>query len=108
MDANKPRVAIADVAPRADSAKSPSALFTQVVRGDLQFSGILEVPSPSFYPPQPPSLPAELKPPIWIDPPTNPNFLGFGNLTPYNTEAAIQPCLLHLRTPPSTPVSEHH
>src|SRR5882762_5524123 len=62
MDANKPRVAIADFVSRADSAKSHSTLFTQIVRDDLQFSGILEVPSPSFYPPQAPSIPAELKP----------------------------------------------
>src|SRR5260370_31686278 len=50
MDANKPRVAIADFVPRADSAKAHSTLFTQIVRDDLQFSGILELPSPSFYP----------------------------------------------------------
>src|SRR5258708_8206337 len=43
------------------SAKAHSTLFTQIVRDDLQFSGILEVPSPSFYPPQAPSIPAELE-----------------------------------------------
>ena len=51
----KLRVAVADFAPRADQAKNHSALFTQVVRDDLQFSGILELVSPSFYPPQAPS-----------------------------------------------------
>ena len=81
LDANKPRLAIADFAARSEAAKSHASLFTQVVRDDLQLSGILEVPSPSFYPPQAPSIPAELKPAIWIDPPTNANFLGFGNLS---------------------------
>jgi hypothetical protein len=57
-EVNKPRVAIADFAARADSAKGHSALFTQVVRDDLQFSGILELASPSFYPPQAPGVPA--------------------------------------------------
>src|SRR5258708_9508629 len=71
MDANKPRVAIADFAHPADSVKPHASLFTQAVRDDLQFSGILDVPSPSFYPPQPPSLPAELKPALCIHPPTN-------------------------------------
>ena len=103
-DTNKPRVAIADLVPRADSAKSHASLFTQVVREDLQFSGILEVPSPSFYPPQAPSVPAELKPAIWIDPPTNANFLGFGNLTESTAEVAIEAWLYDVRNPSSQAV----
>ena len=103
-DTNKPRIAIADFAPRADSAKPHAFLFTQVVRDDLQFSGILEVPSPSFYPPQAPSIPAELKPAIWIDPPTNANFLGFGNLTESVTEVAIEAWLYDVRNPSSQAV----
>jgi TolB protein len=104
MDANKPRVAIADFVPRADSAKPHAFLFTQVVRDDLQFSGILEVPSPSFYPPQAPSIPAELKPAIWIDPPTNANFLGFGNVTESVAEVAIEAWLYDVRNPSSQAV----
>jgi TolB protein len=100
----KQRIAVADFIPRADSAKSHSALFTQVVRDDLQFSGILEVPSPSFYPPQAPSAPAELKPGVWIDPPTNANFLGFGNLTESSAEVAIEAWLYDLRNPSSQAV----
>ncbi|HEV1993008.1 MAG TPA: hypothetical protein VGR03_01645, partial [Candidatus Acidoferrum sp.] len=34
MDANKPRLAIADFAARSDSAKPHASLFTQVVRDD--------------------------------------------------------------------------
>src|SRR6267378_2229223 len=103
-DTNKPRVAIADFAARADSTKSHASLFTQIVRDDVQFSGILEVPSPSFYPPQAPSLPAELKPAMWIDPPTNANFLGFGNLAESNTEVAIEAWLYDVRNPSSQAV----
>ena len=103
-DANKPRLAIADFAPRADSAKSHSTLFTQLVRDDLQFSGILELASPSFYPPQAPSVPAELKPAVWIDPPTNANFLGFGNLTESTAEVAIEAWLYDVRSPSSQAV----
>jgi len=100
----KPRIAVADFSPRADSAKSHSTLFTQVVRDDLQFSGIIEVPSPSFYPPQPPSAPAELKPGVWIDPPTNANFLAFGNLTETPAEVAIEAWLYDVRSPASQAV----
>ena len=100
----KPRIAIADFAPRSDSAKSHAALFTQVVRDDLQFSGILELASPSFYPPQPPAVPAELKNAAWIDPPTNANFVGFGNLEESTSEAAIQAWLFDVRNPSTQPV----
>src|SRR6266478_6997118 len=48
LGVDKPRVAVADFAARADNAKSHSQLFTQVVRDDLQFSGILDLVSPSF------------------------------------------------------------
>jgi len=104
MDVNKPRVAIADFAARADSAKSHAAAFTQIVRDDLQFSGILEVPSPSFYPPQPPSVPAELKYGTWIDPPTNANFVGFGNVSESAAEVAIEAWLFDVRSVSAQPV----
>src|SRR4051812_2894695 len=61
LGVDKPRVAVADFAPRADNAKSHSQLFTQVVRDDLQFSGILDLVSPSFYPTQVPTVPTELR-----------------------------------------------
>src|SRR5712664_3985067 len=104
MDANKPRLAIADFAARSDSAKPHASLFTKVVRDDLQFSGILELASPSFYPPQAPSVPAELKPAVWIDPPTNANFLGFGNLSESTAEVAIEAWLYDVRNPSSQAV----
>src|SRR6202158_5154623 len=62
-----PRIAVADFAARNAATKNHSALFTQVVRDDLQFSGILELVSPSFYPQQMPSIPAELKNTSWTD-----------------------------------------
>jgi TolB protein len=100
----KPRVAIADFAARSDAAKPHAFLFTQVVRDDLQFSGILELASPSFYPPPPPSVPAELKYTVWIDPPTNANFVGFGNLSESTAEVAIEAWLYDVRNPSSQPV----
>jgi TolB protein len=100
----KPRIAIADFGPRSDSAKSHASLFTQVVREDLQFSGILELASPSFYPPQAPTVPTELKNGAWIDPPTSANYVGFGNLSESTSEVAIQAWLYDVRNPSSQPV----
>lgn len=100
----KIRVAVADFASRSDAAKSHAALFTQVVRDDLEFSGILELASPSFYPPEPPAVPAELKYAAWTELPTNANFVGFGNLTESTSEVAIQAWLFDVRNPSSQPV----
>ncbi len=104
MDINKPRVAVSDFGARSDSVKPHSSLFTQVVREDLQFCGILELASPSFYPPPPPSVPAELKFATWIDPPTKANFVGFGNLLESTSEVAIEAWLYDVRNPASQAV----
>jgi TolB protein len=100
----KQRVAVADFAPRADQAKNHSALFTQVVRDDLQFCGILDLVSPSFYPPQVPSQPSELRNLSWTDAPANANMVAFGNLTESSPEVAIQGWLFDVRNPSSQPV----
>jgi TolB protein len=101
LGVEKPRVAVADFAARADSAKNHSALFTQVVRDDLQFSGILELVSPSFYPSQVPSVPAELKNLAWTDPPVKADLVAFGNLTESSAEVEIQAWLYDVRSPSS-------
>src|SRR5262249_6095248 len=71
LGVEKPRVEMADFAPKTDVAKPHSSLFTQVVRNDLGFSGILELASPSFYPQQQPNVPSELRYASWTDPPVN-------------------------------------
>src|SRR5713226_2334068 len=65
LGVEKARVAVADFAPRSPSAQPLAKIFTDVVRSDLDFSGILELVSKSFYPLQAPSVPAELKPAAW-------------------------------------------
>ena len=100
----KIRVALADFGPRSATAKPHASLFTQVVRDDLQFSGVVELASPSFYPSQPPTVPAELKAPAWIEQPTNASYIGFGNLTESTSEVTIQAWLFDLRNPSSPPV----
>jgi TolB protein len=98
LGVEKPRVAVADFAPRADNAKSHSQLFTQVVRDDLQFSGILDLVSPSFYPTQVPSAPAELRNTDWTTPQVNANLVAFGNLTE-SSEVVISGWAYDVRSP---------
>ena len=85
----KPRIAVSDFAPKTDNAKSHATLFTTVVRDDLAFSGVVDLASPSFYPPTAPSQPGELRMLDWSQGPVNANFLAFGNLTETGSEVAI-------------------
>src|SRR6202171_2678819 len=89
LGVEKPRVAVADFAPRSDTAKSHSQVFTQVVRDDLQFSGILDLVSPSFYPTQSPTQPSELRNADWTTPQLNANLVAFGNLVESPNEVVI-------------------
>jgi len=104
LGVDKPRIAVADFAPRADNAKSHATLFTQTVRDDLSFSGVIELVSPSFYPSQVPSAPNELQKLTWTDPPLNSNFVAFGNLTESTTEVAISAWMYDVRSPSNEPV----
>jgi TolB protein len=99
MGVEKPRIAVADFAPRVDPAKSHAGLFTQTVRDDLAFSGVIELVSPSFYPVQVPTQPGELQKLTWTDPPLNANFVAFGNLTETGTEVAISAWCYDVRSP---------
>ncbi|HKT47730.1 MAG TPA: hypothetical protein VJP87_09430 [Candidatus Acidoferrales bacterium] len=102
----QPRVAVADFGPRSDSAKDHSALFTQVVRDDLAFSGILDLVSPSFYPTPSPTIPSELRNLSWTDPPANANMVALGNLVESASEVAISGWLFDVRNPSSQAVVE--
>jgi TolB protein len=93
----KPRIAVPDFAPRNDATKNHSQLFTQVVRDDLAFSGILELVSPSFYPSPAPSIPTELKNNVWLDQPLNTNMVALGNLTD-SSDVEVQAWLFDVRS----------
>src|SRR5713226_689255 len=80
LGVSKARVAVADWSPKSPTSQPLSALFTNVVRADLDYSGILELVSNSFYPLQAPSAPAELNFKAWADPPASARLLAFGNL----------------------------
>ncbi len=99
LGVDKPRLAVADFAAREDPAKPHSQLFTQVVRDDLQFSGIVDLVSPSFYPTQVPTQPSELHNADWTTTQVNANLVAFGNLTESATEVVISAWLYDVRSP---------
>jgi TolB protein len=99
LGVEKPRIAVSDFVPKSDTDKPHSALFTNVVRDDLAFSGILDLASPSFYPAKTVSQPGELQMLDWSQPPVNANFLAFGNLTETSSEVAIFAWMYDVRSP---------
>jgi TolB protein len=104
LGVEKPRIAVTDFAARVDAAKNHSGLFTQTVRDDLSFSGVIDLVSPSFYPVTVPTAPNELQKLTWTDQPLNANFVAFGNLTENGTEVAISAWCFDVRSPSNEPV----
>ena len=101
---DKIRLAVADFGPRAENAKTHSQQFTQVVRDDLAFSGILDLVSPSFYPSQLLTQPGELQNAAWTDPQVNAHYVAFGNITETASEVAIQAWMYDVTSPSSQSV----
>jgi TolB protein len=104
LGVDKIRVAVASFGPRADNAKTHSDQFTQIVRDDLAFSGIIELVSPSLYPIQALTQPSELQYPAWSDPNVKAHYVAFGNLTETPSEVAIQAWLYDVDNPSSQSV----
>ncbi len=90
LGVSKPTVAVADLASRSGDSAMTASLFSEVVRNDLDFSGIITLASKSFYPTQVPSVPGELNYQAWSDAPVSAQFLAFGNATVSGTTEEIQ------------------
>ena len=90
LGVSKPTVAVADLASRSGDSATTASLFSEVVRNDLDFSGIITLASKSFYPTQVPSVPGELNYQAWSDAPVSAQFLAFGNATVTGTTEEIQ------------------
>ena len=99
LGVEKARVAAADFVPRSPSAQPLANIFTEVLRADLEYSGILELVSKSFHPLQVPSVPSELKHSAWSDPPASAHLLAFGNLSASGNDLTIEAWLYDVRSP---------
>ncbi|MFZ0821414.1 MAG: DPP IV N-terminal domain-containing protein [Candidatus Acidiferrales bacterium] len=102
LGVQKARVAVADFAAPVDGGAGTQPLakeFSDVVRGDLDYSGIIEIVSPSMYPTQVPSQPSELNSQVWADAPASSQFLAFGNLSANGATIAVQAWFYDVRTP---------
>ena len=96
MDKN--HLAVADFGPRVDPAKTHSAQFTQIVRDDLAFSGIIDLASPSFYPAGAPKPPGVETRKFGLTRRSTP-LVAFGNLNETAAEVAVEAWLYDVRQP---------
>ena len=95
----KARVAVADFAARTPQAQPLEKMFHDVLWADLDYSGVLELVSPSFYPTSVPSQPSELKAEQWSLPPGNAYMLAYGNLTLEGTNVSVAGYLSDVHNP---------
>ncbi|MGB0034241.1 MAG: hypothetical protein WBP79_02060 [Candidatus Acidiferrales bacterium] len=99
LGVSKARVASPDIAARSAGAQPLEKTFHDVLWSDLDYCGILELVSPSFYPAQIPSQPSELNAADWSAAPVNAYMIAYGNLTVDGANLAVAGFLSDVHTP---------
>lgn len=111
LGVSKVRVAAPDMAASADAAKLETT-FHNVLWNDLEYSGILDMVSQSYYPLKVPSQPSDLNAPDqqgkpssqdWADAPASTNMLAYGNMAVNGTGLAVSGFLSSVQSPGSAP-----
>ncbi|MGA7221510.1 MAG: hypothetical protein WA603_24035 [Candidatus Acidiferrales bacterium] len=99
LGVSKARLAVPDLAVRQATPPALEKTFHDVLWADLDYCGILEMVSPSFYPPGIPSQPSEVKFADWSGAPANAYMLAYGNLTADGANLAVAGFLSDVRNP---------
>lgn len=97
LGVEKARLAVATFAPRNPSSEPLARKFGEVLRADLEYSGILEVTSPSMNPLASPSVPSQLRAADWSAEPASAHFLAFGNLSASGNDLVVEGWLYDVR-----------
>lgn len=92
--------------PEFKSASPLEQTFHQVLMDDLNYSGIVDMVSTSFYPTNVPSVPNELKSDDWKQAPANAMMVAFGNLNANGSSLALAGYLYDVRQDPAQSVLE--
>ena len=84
--------------------ESWTGVFNSTLQNDLQFSGLVELISPSFFPLEIPSEPSTLVHDAWSSEPVNASMLAYGNVTATGAGLIFNAWLSDVRNPQSQPV----
>ncbi|MGB7171930.1 MAG: hypothetical protein WBD23_00110 [Candidatus Acidiferrales bacterium] len=99
----KVKLAVPHFASRNPKTTPLQQVFHQVLTDDLNYSGVVDVVSSSFYPLDDPSVPGELKPQEWAQAPASAWDIAFGNLTASGASLSLGGYLYDVRqTPPAS------
>jgi TolB protein len=79
-------------------------LFNQILWNDLEYAGIFDLVSKSFYPLQLPGRPEQVQLEAWGNPPPNAAMLAFGNLGTAAEDLVVQGWLFDVKNPASPQV----
>jgi TolB protein len=104
LGVSKARVGVADFAAKDTPSQPLADLFCEVVRTDLDYSGILELVSKSFNPLQKPATPSEVDYKAWAAAPATVQLLAFGNFSTNGSSVEIQAWLNDVRDSNLPPV----
>jgi TolB protein len=104
LGVSKARVGVADFAAKDTPSQPLAALFSDVVRTDLDYSGILDLVSKSYNPLQTPGTPAEVDYKAWSGAPASAQLLAFGNFSMNANNVEIQAWLNDVRDASLPPV----
>ena len=99
----KARLAAPDLAARSTQAQPLEKTFHGVLWNDLEYSGILDMVSQSFYPMQVPSQPSELNAPQWSAAPASAYMVAYGNMTVDGTGLSVAGFLSGVNSPGAAP-----
>jgi TolB protein len=99
LGVSKVRVAVPDLAVRGATPPALEKTFHDVLWNDLEYSGVLDLVSPSFYPAKIPSQPSELNAADWVAEPANTMMLAYGNLSIEAVNLAAAGFLSDVRNP---------
>src|SRR5271169_1756375 len=99
LGVTKARLALPDTVSRSSFAQPLPKTFHDVAWADLEYSGILDMVSPSFYPTQVPGQPSELKADDWSAAPANAYMVAYGNLSADGTGVAFAGYLSDVHNP---------
>jgi TolB protein len=99
LGVTKARVALPDTVSHSTFAQPLPKTFHDVVWADLDYSGILDMVSPSFYPLQTPGQPSELNAQDWAAAPANAYMVAYGNLAADGAGVAFSGYLSDVHNP---------
>jgi TolB protein len=81
LGVSKVRLAVPELAVRGATPPALEKTFHDVLWADLEYAGVLDLVSPSFYPAKIPSQPSELNASEWANAPATASMLAYGNLS---------------------------